>query len=212
MVALPDTPYLLPEDYLAAEAESPVKHEYRDGEVYAMARGTDAHVTIALNFWALLRGHLRNGGCRAYALDMKARIEALNRFYYSDVMVTCDDRDGPPDRSVDQRTNNTFKSHPCLVVEVLSESTEAFDRGDKFIDYRHLDSLQEYVLISQIRPQVEVFRRNDEGLWVLHPYGDGDTVELASVGWSGAISELYEAVEFPTASPEPEDGETAASA
>ena len=117
-----------------------------------MAGGTDAHVTIALNFWALLRGHLRNGGCRAYALDMKARIEALNRFYYPDVMVTCDDRD---------LTNNIFKCHPCLVVEVLSESTEAFDRGDKFIDYRHLDSLQEYFLVSQVRPQVEVFRRND---------------------------------------------------
>jgi len=196
MVALTDTPYLSPEDYLAAEAESPVKHEYRDGEVYAVAGGTDAHVTIALNFWALLRGHLRNGGCRAYALDMKARIEALNRFYYPDVMVTCDNRD---------RANTTFKSHPCLVVEVLSESTEAFDRGDKFSDYRHLDSLQEYVLISQVRQQVEVFRRNVEGLWVLHPYGDGDTVELASVGWSGAISELYEAVEFPTTSPEPEE-------
>jgi len=196
MVALPDSPYLSPEDYLAAEAESPVKHEYRDGEVYAMAGGTDAHVTIALNLWALLRGHLRGGSCRAYALDMKARVEELNRFYYPDVMVTCDDRD---------RNNNTFKCHPCLVVEVLSESTEAFDRGDKFSDYRHLVSLQEYVLISQVRPQVEVFRRNAEGLWVLHPYGDGDTVELASVGWSGAISELYEAVEFPTTSPEPEE-------
>jgi len=196
MVALPDTQYLSPADYLAAEADSPIKHEYRDGEVYAVAGGTDAHVTIALNFWALLRGHLRNGGCRAYALDMKARIEALNRFYYPDVMVTCDNRD---------RANTTFKSHPCLVVEVLSESTEAFDRGDKFSDYRHLDSLQEYVLISQVRQQVEVFRRNVEGLWVLHPYGDGDTVELASVGWSGAISELYEAVEFPTTSPEPEE-------
>jgi len=196
MVALPDSPYLSPEDYLAAEAESPVKHEYRDGEVYAMAGSTDAHVTIALNLWALLRGHLRGGSCRAYALDMKARVEELNRFYYPDVMVTCDDRD---------RNNNTFKCHPCLVVEVLSESTEAFDRGDKFSDYRHLVSLQEYVLISQVRPQVEVFRRNAEGLWVLHPYGDGDTVELASVGWSGAISELYEAVEFPTTSPEPEE-------
>ena len=197
MVALPDSPYLSPADYLAAEADSPIKHEYHDGEVYAMAGGTDAHVTIALNLWALLRGHLRGGSCRAYALDMKARVEELNRFYYPDVMVTCDDRD---------RNNNTFKCHPCLVVEVLSEGTEAFDRGDKFSDYRHLDSLQEYVLISQVRPQVEVFRRNAEGLWVLHPYGEEDTVELASVGWSGAISELYEAVEFPAASAEPQDG------
>ena len=197
MVALPDTPYLSPEEYLAAEAESPVKHEYRDGKVYAMAGGTDAHNQIAGNLYALLRGHLRGGPCRTYIADVKARIESLNRFYYPDVMVTCDDYD---------RNNNTSKCHPCLVVEVLSESTEAFDRGDKFSDYRHLDSLQEYVLISQMRPQVEVFRRNVEGLWVLHPYGEGDTVKLASVGWSGAIAELYEAVEFPTASAEAEDG------
>jgi len=196
MVALPDTQYLSPADYLAAEADSPIKHEYRDGEVYGMAGGTDAHNLIAGNLYALLRTHLRGGNCRTYFADVKARIEALNRFYYPDVMVTCDDRD---------RTNTTFKCHPCLVVEVLSEGTEAFDRGDKFSDYRHLDSLQEYVLISQVRPQVEVFRRNAEGLWVLHPYGDGDTIELASVGWSGAISELYEAVEFPTTSPEPEN-------
>ena len=204
MVALSDTHFLSPEDYLATEADSPVKHEYRDGEIYAMAGGTDAHVTIALNLWALLRGHLRNGGCRAYALDMKARIEVLNRFYYPDVMVTCDERDDPSGRSLDQRANTTFKCHPCLVVEVLSEGTEAFDRGDKFIDYRHLDSLQEYVLISQVRLQVEVFRRNDEGLWVLHHYRDGDTISLTSVGWSGAIAELYESVEFPSPTAEPE--------
>jgi Uma2 family endonuclease len=180
--------YISPEDYLAAEANSPIKHEYHDGEVYAMAGGTDAHITVALNLWALLRGHLRDQGCRAYALDMKARLEALNRFYYPDVMVTCDERDSDL---------STYKQHPCLIVEVLSESTEAFDRGNKFADYRHLESLQEYVLISQTGPQVEVFRRNAEGLWVLHPYGEGDRVRLTSVHWEGDILDLYEDVTFP---------------
>jgi Uma2 family endonuclease len=202
MVAVPISNYLSPEEYLLAEASSPIKHEYCDGEVYAMAGGTDAHVTLALNLWAMLRSHLRNRGCRAYALDMKARIEVLNRYYYPDVMVTCDDRD---------LTSNTFKRHPCLIVEVLSDSTEAFDRGDKFTDYRHLESLQEYVLISQTRPQVEVFRRNAEGLWVLHPYGEGDApkerlrqrVSLASVGWEGAIADLYEEVSFIAPEPDP---------
>ncbi|NJL46413.1 MAG: Uma2 family endonuclease [Leptolyngbyaceae cyanobacterium SM2_5_2] len=188
MVAVSAFNYISPEDYLAAEVASPIKREYRDGEVYAMAGGTDAHVTIALNFWALLRGHLRHRGCRAYALDMKAHIEALNCFYYPDVVVTCDDRD---------LASSTVKQHPCLVVEVLSDSTEAFDRGDKFTDYRHLDSLQEYVLISQTRQQVEVFRRNAEGLWVLHPFSDGERVSLTSVGWEGAIADLYEDVDFP---------------
>lgn len=188
MIAVPASTYLSPEEYLAAEATSPIKHEYRDGEVYAMAGGTDAHVTIALNFWGLLRSHVRNQGCRVYALDMKARIEAINRYYYPDVMVTYDDRD---------RQFSTFKQYPCLIVEVLSENTEAFDRGDKFTDYRHLESLQEYVLISQIRPQVEVFRRNNEGLWVLHPYSEGDRISLTSIGWEGAIADLYEDVSFP---------------
>jgi len=187
MVAASAYPYVSPEDYLATEATSPIKHEYRNGDIYAMAGGTDAHITIALNLWAFLRGHLRGQGCRAYALDMKARIEVLNCYYYPDVMVTCDDRD---------LASSTVKHHPCLIVEVLSDSTEAFDRGDKFTDYRHLESLQEYVLISQSRQQVEVFRRNAEGLWVLHPFGAGDEVTLTSVGWQGTIADLYEDVTF----------------
>jgi Uma2 family endonuclease len=177
--------YVSPEDYLAAEADSPIKHEYRDGHIYAMAGGTDAHNQIAGNLYALLRSHLRGSGCRTYFADVKAHIEALNRFYYPDVMVTCDERDN---------ALSLYKQHPCLIVEVLSESTEAFDRGNKFADYRHLESLQEYVLISQTGPQVEVFRRNDEGLWVLHPYGEGDRVVLTSVTWDGAMANLYEDV------------------
>ncbi len=116
---------------------------------------------------------------------MKVRIEACNCYYYPDVMVTCDDRD---------RSSSMVKHYPCLIVEVLSDSTEAFDRGDKFADYRQLESLQEYVLISQNRLQVEVFRRNAEGLWVLYPFSEGDVISLMSVGWTGAIADLYEDV------------------
>lgn len=196
MVAASAFSYISPEEYLAAETTSPIKHEYRDGEVYAMAGGTDAHNQIAGNLYALLRAHLRGTGCRTYFADVKAHIEVLNRFYYPDVMVTCDDRD---------LSSSTFKHYPCLIVEVLSDSTEAFDRGDKFTDYRHLESLQEYVLVSQTRPQVEVFRRNAEGLWVLHPFSEGDRISLTSVGWEGAmapsqsltIADLYEEVSFP---------------
>jgi Uma2 family endonuclease len=188
MVAASAFPYVSPDDYLAAEAASLTKHEYRDGEVYAMAGGTDAHNQIAGNLYALLRASLRGRECRTYFADVKARIEALNRFYYPDVMVTCDARD---------MASSSVKCHPCLIVEVLSESTEAFDRGEKFADYRHLDSLQEYVLISQTRQRVEVFRRNAEGLWVLHPFSQGDLVSLTSVGWQGVMTDLYEDVTFP---------------
>lgn len=187
MVAVSAFHYVSSEEYLAAEADSPIKHEYCDGEVYVMVGGTNAHNQIAGNLYALLRASLRGSGCRTYFADVKARIEALNCFYYPDVMVTYDDRD---------LTSNTIKRHPCLIVEVLSEGTEAFDRGDKFSNYRQLESLQEYVLISQTRQQVEVFRRNVEGLWVLHPFGEGDKVALASVGWQGAIADLYEDVTF----------------
>lgn len=187
MMAHPQNAALSPEDYLLAEENSVEKHEHINGEVYAMAEAEDAHVTIAGNLFALLRNHVRGSGCRVFIADMKARIEELNIYYYPDVLITCDPRD---------RAFTSFKRYPCLIVEVLSAATEACDRGDKFADYQHLESLQEYVLINQKRQRVECFRRNAEGLWVLHSFHPGDTVRLESVGWAGAIAALYEDVEF----------------
>ncbi len=184
MVASPQ--YLMPEAYLQLEAESPVKHEYIDGEAYAMAGANDAHVTISGNLFALLRSHVRGTGCRVYIADMKARIEARNRFFYPDVMVTCDRRD--------QETAG-YKCFPKLIVEVLSESTEAFDRGDKFLDYQALDSLEEYVLINTRHQRVECFRRNGEGLWVLHYYTpETKTFRLESLDFTDTLAALYEDV------------------
>lgn len=125
MVASPQ-PSLTAQDYLTLEAESPIKHEYIHGEAYAMAGASDAHVTITVNLAALLRNHVRGSGCRVYIADMKAHIETRNCFYYPDVMVTCDERD---------RENDTYKCFPKLIIEVLFDATEAFDRGDKFADY-----------------------------------------------------------------------------
>ncbi len=182
MIASPQ--YLTPDDYLQLEAESATKHEYIDGEVYAMAGASDNHVTIALNLATLLRSHVRGTGCRAYISDMKARIEARNRFYYPDVMVTCDARD---------RETSDHKRFPKLIVEVLSESTEAFDRGDKFADYRTLESLEEYVLISTRHKRVECFRRNEAGLWVLQFYlPENEKFVLESVGFANTFAALYE--------------------
>ena len=177
--------YLSTEEYLAAEQDSPIKHEYIQGQVYAMAGASDAHVTVAGNLFALLRNHLRGTGCRVYMADMKAQIDSANVFYYPDVMVTCDARD---------KNFTYFKRCPCLIVEVLSPTTEAFDRGNKFADYRRLESLQEYVLINPETMSVECFRRNSEGLWVLYPYGEGEEVHLASVNFSCPIANLYEDV------------------
>lgn len=180
--------YISPEEYLEGEKLSQVKHEYIDGEVYAMAGASDAHVTITGNLFSLLRNHVRGSGCRVYMADMKAQIQAINRYYYPDVMVTCDTQD---------REFEYFKSSPCLIVEVLSGSTEAFDRGKKFTDYRHLKSLQEYVLISQDTMSVECFRRNQEGRWVLYPYEKGEEVHLASVDFRFCIATIYEDVVLP---------------
>ncbi|MBD0337064.1 MAG: Uma2 family endonuclease [Cyanobacteria bacterium Co-bin13] len=185
MIASPQAP-LTPDEYLQLEAQSATKHEYIGGHIYAMVGATDAHVTLAGNLFALLRSHVRGTGCRTYISDMKARIEARNRFYYPDVMVTCDPRD--------QETSN-YKRFLKLVVEVLSDSTEAFDRGDKFADYQALESVQEYVLINTRQQRVECFRRNEAGLWVLQYYTlETGTFHLKSVGLSTTLADLYEDV------------------
>jgi Uma2 family endonuclease len=177
--------YVSPEIYLEGEKISPIKHEYRQGEIYAMAGASKAHVTITGNLFTLLRTHVRGIGCRAYVADMKVRIETANIFYYPDVMVTCDERDKNPD---------DFKRYPSLIVEVLSTTTQGFDRGDKFADYRTIETLQEYVLINQERVSVECFRRNSEGLWVLYPYSEGAEIYLQSVDFRCPIAALYEDV------------------
>lgn len=177
--------YISPEDYLEDESLSPVKHEYIRGFVYAMAGASKAHGIIAGNLFSLLRTHLRGKDCTTYITDIKVRMEAANIYYYPDVTVTCDPRDSAS-------LEEDFIRYPRLVIEVLSPTTAAFDRGDKFADYRTLETLEEYVLISQERMTVDCFRRNLEGLWVLYPYNKGDEIFLASVDFRCPIEALYE--------------------
>jgi Uma2 family endonuclease len=187
VIAQPASPFISPNDYLAAEADSLIKHEYRQGEAYAMAGASNNHVLISVNIASLLRNHLRGSGCRTYAADTKVHIETLNTYYYPDVVVSCDDRD---------RSFDNFLRYPCLIFEVLSESTEAFDRGDKFADYRHLDSLQEYVLISQNKQRIDRFQRNEQGLWVLSSCEGSYRLLLPTLNFDCAIAEIYEDVNF----------------
>ena len=192
MIASTQNSFITPEEYLQLEADSDIKHEYIDGEIYDMAGATDTHVTIAGNIFALLLAHLRGSGCRTFISDMKVKIERKNRFFYPDVIVTCETQD---------RENSTFKQFPRLIIEVLSDSTEAFDRGDKFADYQSLPSLQEYVLINTTKARIECFRRTAEGLWLLQFYElEQKQFELSSVDFSGTISDVYEQVEFERAS------------
>ncbi len=175
--------------YLTWEAEQPAKHEYLDGEVFAMAGASAAHVTIALNMAMALRNHLRGSPCSVFISDMKLQVAADNAFFYPDVFVTCAARDRQPDA-------NLAKQYPALIIEVLSDSTAAFDRGRKFELYQQIDTLQEYLLIEQDRKHADLFRKNNEGLWVLHPAGEGDVVRLESVGVELALDGLYEDVEL----------------
>ena len=179
--------YLSPEEYLKLEELSQIKHEYIQGETYAMAGANDAHVTVAGNLFALLRNHVRGSSCRVYMSDMKVRIESRNIYYYPDVMVTWDERD---------KAFQSFKKHPCLIIEVLAKGKEAFERGDKFADYQEFETLQEYVLINQKRQRVECFRRNAEGLWVLYSYTQGSEIHLASVNFRTSMDAIYEDVIF----------------
>ena len=174
--------------YLDWEAQQADKHEYLDGEVFAMAGASDAHVTLAGNLFVALRTHLRGGPCSVFISDMKLRVEADNAYFYPDVFVTCAEAD---------RAQPLHKSAPTLVAEVLSPSTSAYDRGAKFAAYRKLPSLREYLLIDTERTSVDLFRRNETGQWVLFPHeAVGDMLELASVGLRLPLAQLYEDVEF----------------
>jgi Uma2 family endonuclease len=183
-------PVFTADQYLEWESQQAEKHEYLAGEVLAMAGASDAHVTICGNLFAALRAHLRGKPCRAYIADMKLRLEAADAFFYPDVFVTCSAADAALDR---------FKREPLLIVEVLSASTAAYDRGHKFALYRRFASLQEYVLIDSEHPEVDVFRRDAGGHWVLHPYGPGEEVALASVGLTMPMAMLYEDVRLDAA-------------
>ncbi len=180
--------------YLAWEAEQSTKHEYHDGEVFAMASASDAHVTVAGNVYMALRNHLRGSPCSVFISDMKLRVEEDNAFFYPDVFVTCAESD---------RGQSHSKSAPVLVVEVLSPATSAYDRGAKFAAYRKLPTLREYALIDPERLSLDLFRREgDSKRWVLHPIEAGGHVEWASVGLQVPLEALYEDVPI-TTGPQP---------
>ncbi len=181
-------PLLSPEEYLEWEEKSEIKHEYIDGEVFAMAGSSGKHALLVKNFILTVGPHLRGSGSDLYPQDVKAKVSHRSRFYYPDLMVTCDDRDKPDDY---------VKRHYKMIVEVLSDSTESFDRGNKFEDYRRSESLEEYVLVSQHRMRVEVYRKNVAGRWELQAYYSGDRVELVSLGLEFAIEDLYDDVTLP---------------
>jgi Uma2 family endonuclease len=188
MVALFDhSSRFTPTEYLEWEEQQDLRYEYVYGEVYAMTGGTLNHSQIAVNFTTIIRSHLRGKGCKVFNSDAKVEVLESSLYLYPDLSVTCDDRD---------KSNTKFISYPCLIAEVLSPSTEAYDRGNKFALYRRSMSLQEYVLVSTQSMVVDIYRRNDRGKWELTAYNSGDEIELESIDLKFSIEQLFEDIIF----------------
>ena len=171
-------------EYLAAEAKSETRHAYVNGEVYAMAGGTIEHGALCVAIGAAITTALKGKPCRAFSADVRVRVESTGGTFYPDLSVVCG-------KVVAAREDEHAITNPIVLVEVLSEGTEAYDRGAKAGHYRRLASLREYVLVSQSDRKVEVQRLNARGTWELHFYGPGERVQLESLEVSFSVDELY---------------------
>ena len=173
------------QDYFAWEAEQPMKHDYVAGEVFAQAGARQDHVVVALNIATSLRQKLRGTPCRAYISDMQLEVAQADAVFYPDVMVSCHPEDLAAERVL---------HHPRVIVEVLSDSTVAYDRGGKFAAYRMLESLQEYVLIDPERRSLEIFRRLPSNDWLLATGDSARALVLAALEMEIGFDEVFEDV------------------
>lgn len=175
---------LSPGEYLAFERSSDQRHEYADGETFPMAGGTREHSLTSVNIAGELRDALLDRPCEVHGSDMRIKIQATGRYLYPDASVVC----GPP--VFEDATRDTLLN-PVVVVEVLSDSSEAYDRGDKFAHYRTIETLQEYVLASQKEARIEHFRRLPDGSWLLRIFLRGAQVRLDSISAELSVDRAY---------------------
>ena len=188
MVALKDNiPRFTPEEYFDWEEHQLERHEYIDGEIYAMTGGTINHSDIAMNFGTILKNNLRGSGCKTLNSDARVNIVESNDYVYPDISVTCDGRD---------KITTKYITYPCLIVEVLSDSTAAYDRGDKFRMYRRNPHLRDYVLVDASKMAIDLYRKDETGNWYIINYEAGDEIELKSVNLTVPIEQVYEEIEF----------------
>lgn len=192
MIANDDRLFMSPAEYLAWEERQLYKHEYVEGAVYAMAGGTLPHNAIALNLASAIKNRLRGSRCRVFVNDVKVRVSTKGPYFYPDVVVTCDDRD---------LQSQKFISHPSLIIEILSPSTESYDRGEKFRWYRQISSLQEYILVDAQKRSVECYRLNERKKWELTAYfaedaSDNILVEFPCIDFECPLEMVYEDVDF----------------
>jgi Uma2 family endonuclease len=193
-MSLQPKPTLSFEEWLAGEREAiDARSEFVDGQVFAMTGASAEHNLIVVNIAGELRAQMKGRPCRVYANDMKVRIRSANAGKYPDLLAHCGEAEFEDER-------RDLLLNPSLIVEVLSDSTEAYDRGDKFAFYRQVESLREYLLVSQHRLQVELYTRGTDGRWTLSEFNrPEDRVPLGSVDCTLALSEVYDKVEWPPA-------------
>lgn len=184
------------EEFLEWDRAQTIRHEFVDGEVYAMSGAGIAHNMAAGNLYLSLRGHLAGSSCRTSQTDVKLKVEAVGNFYFPDLIVTCSPADARDPYIVRE---------PTLLVEVLSPSTSAYDRGDKFAAYRLLPTLKEYLLVDLEGRRCDLYRKNAEGLWVLHPTEPEAGVTLGSVDLVISAAALWAEVPHVERTPPPTD-------
>ncbi len=159
------------DEYLLAEANGKIRHEYVDGHVFAMTGASEAHNLICTNLLVAIHQQLQDGPCRVYGNDMKVRIESVRSYYYPDIVVTCEPFDA----------KSVFKSAPVLLIEVLSPATSAIDRREKMMAYKKIVGLKEYLIVYQDRQRLELFRRTSSKEWIEIMAGVGEEIVLESL-------------------------------
>ncbi len=179
-------------DYLEDEKISQIRHEYIDGEVYAMAGTSKSHNRIIKTLLGRLSEHLRGSGCEPFFVDIKVRVEKMNRFYYPDLVIVCDE----------DNEDEYYATKPKIIIEVLSPSTSLTDRREKMFAYKEIESLNEYVLIEQDKIYAEVYRRREKSdLWDWAEFFPDEEIEFAAVDFKMAMKDIYEGVELPEKNP-----------
>lgn len=177
------------EQYLELERNATFKSEYIHGEIIAMAGTSRKHNSICGNIFAFLHIHLRNKPCHVYIADIRVYVQTTGLFTYPNVLITCGE----------EKLYDNYKDtllNPICIIEVLSESTERYDRGEKFLHYQKIDSLKEYILVSQDRVLVESFQKQDNGKWLYHKIDNpSEELDIGSVQVKIKLEEIYTGVE-----------------
>ncbi|MDH6061288.1 Uma2 family endonuclease [Chrysosporum bergii ANA360D] len=198
IAAKENTPHLTPEEYFAWEEQQLEKHELINGKVYplgiyAMTGGSKNHSLLAARLITLFSNHLEGTNCETATSDLRVNIVGTNNYIYPDVSVTCDERD---------KTTSQYITYPCLIVEVLSKNTEAYDRGGKFRMYQNNPALIDYLLVSSISMEIDLYHKNEAGDWLIINYKPGDTIQLKSINLNFPFEQIYRGLNL-----EPENGE-----